>query len=400
MDKQTEGCGVFVMVNEGNGKGRSAKDVVSVRSLFVDLDGAPWEQAADMLQPHIRVESSPGRFHLYWLIADCTLEQFKPLQQAIANKFNGDKSCVDLCRVLRLPGFYHLKKEPVLTKLIDVRPELPRYTIEEIYACLGIQPAINDAAPTTIEHEHRLVMSKTTKTNRVYEYTHPSSGEVLDLAIWAANNPDFDIIAALNQRYVVGGINDSKQHIRCPFEEEHADPGPDFATFVSNVSLPQFNSFVIRCMHNHCMHRDRLEFLLAMLNKGWLSPCIFIEPMKPLKQPKKVYLHVQEITASLEWTVLNKEELRIALHLSMLMWLEDGTLPDDDWLLARQLGVPETIWLEYRKTLTRTGWLLERNGRLSNHISKREFDSAQSALMKAVNSGRKGGQAKAALDHR
>ena len=88
--KQGEGCGVYVMVNAGDGKGRSACFVVKVRALFVDLDGSPWEPAASALKPHMKVESSPGRWHLYWLVDDCPLEQFKPFRQAIAAKFNGD----------------------------------------------------------------------------------------------------------------------------------------------------------------------------------------------------------------------------------------------------------------------------------------------------------------------
>src|SRR5439155_8033604 len=35
------GSGVFFMVNRGDGHGRSAKNVVGVRTLFLDLDGAP-----------------------------------------------------------------------------------------------------------------------------------------------------------------------------------------------------------------------------------------------------------------------------------------------------------------------------------------------------------------------
>ena len=37
------GAGVFVMVNEGDSKGRKATNVQRVRALFVDLDGAPLE---------------------------------------------------------------------------------------------------------------------------------------------------------------------------------------------------------------------------------------------------------------------------------------------------------------------------------------------------------------------
>ena len=54
--KQDAGCGVYVMVNRGDGKGRAKKNVVEILALFIDLDGAPWEPAAKMLKPHIIVD--------------------------------------------------------------------------------------------------------------------------------------------------------------------------------------------------------------------------------------------------------------------------------------------------------------------------------------------------------
>lgn len=113
------GAGVFVMVNAGDGKARKASNVQSVRALFADLDGAPLAPVqAFPLQPNIVVESSPGRWHAYWLTEDVPLDQFKPLQQAIARRFNSDPKVCDLPRVMRLPGFFHHKGEPFLSRVI------------------------------------------------------------------------------------------------------------------------------------------------------------------------------------------------------------------------------------------------------------------------------------------
>lgn len=134
--RQAQGCGVWAMVNAGDGMGRSAKNVVKVRAFFVDLDGTPWKRAAAALKPHIRVESSPGRWHLYWLVEDCDLGQFKPIQQAIARKFDGDSACCDLPRVLRVPGFYHVKTKPVMTILVEDN-KFSRYTTQQVVDGLG-----------------------------------------------------------------------------------------------------------------------------------------------------------------------------------------------------------------------------------------------------------------------
>lgn len=114
------GQGIFVMVNEGDLKGRAAANVIRVRAHFVDSDNGPIEpllQAA--IPPHIAVESSPGKGHAYFLVADCPLDKFKERQHALASHFNGDRAVCDLPRVMRLPGFWHLKAvTPFQTRLI------------------------------------------------------------------------------------------------------------------------------------------------------------------------------------------------------------------------------------------------------------------------------------------
>ncbi len=125
------GAGVYLMVNEGNLKGRSAKNVVRVRALFADFDGIPlpceWP-----LEPSITVESSQGKYHTYWLLADTLLlDDFKPLQKAIAKVFGSDEKVCDLPRVMRLPSFYHQKSEPFLTRVVKCDSNL-RYTANQL----------------------------------------------------------------------------------------------------------------------------------------------------------------------------------------------------------------------------------------------------------------------------
>ena len=121
------GAGVFVMVNRGDGivnvgkkTCRTNDNVISVRALFADADGVPIGPIlAKAPPPHILVESSPGKWHFYWLTNDTTLDEFKGRQQAIAQAFGTDPLVCDLSRVLRLPGFYHQKGEPFLTRLVE-----------------------------------------------------------------------------------------------------------------------------------------------------------------------------------------------------------------------------------------------------------------------------------------
>ena len=62
------GAGIFVTVNQTNLKGRKTRNIIGIRAVFADLDGAPLEPVREFgLPPHIIVESSPDRWHAYWL---------------------------------------------------------------------------------------------------------------------------------------------------------------------------------------------------------------------------------------------------------------------------------------------------------------------------------------------
>jgi putative DNA primase/helicase len=119
--QNARGAGIFVTVNETDGKGRETTNVIRIRAGFGDLDGAPLEPVmGGPLLPHIAVESSPGRFHTYWNVTDMPLDQFEPLQKAIASRFSGDPSIHDLPRVMRLPSFIHRKAEPFVSRVLQI----------------------------------------------------------------------------------------------------------------------------------------------------------------------------------------------------------------------------------------------------------------------------------------
>jgi hypothetical protein len=55
------------------------------------------------------VQSSPGKFHIYFCVNDAPLSGFKETQKKLATLFGSDESVCDLPRVTRLPGFPHQK---------------------------------------------------------------------------------------------------------------------------------------------------------------------------------------------------------------------------------------------------------------------------------------------------
>lgn len=144
-----QGAGVFWMVNAGNGKGRTNVCVSKIRALFLDLDGASLQPVLNAgVQPHAVIESSPGKWHVYWVVTGCQLGQFKAAQTALAAKFGGDPSVNDLPRVMRLPGFLHRKGEPFVTRIESLEPMQP-YVFDDLVQRLGLDVIAAPAqAPT------------------------------------------------------------------------------------------------------------------------------------------------------------------------------------------------------------------------------------------------------------
>ncbi len=127
---------VFVAVNDGIGD--KDEEMVRVRAVFADLDGAPLPESFD-LEPHIIVQTSPGKWHVYWPVDGLPLELFKPVQRAIAKKYSSDPAVCDLPRIMRLPGFLHRKAEPFRSHIIHESGGLP-YDAAQILATFPVAP--------------------------------------------------------------------------------------------------------------------------------------------------------------------------------------------------------------------------------------------------------------------
>lgn len=104
---QSKGAGVFVQMNVSNARGKD--NVTKLSSYFLDTDGAPVAPIIKaMPKPLMVVESSKGNYHIYWRTIDA-LEKFKATQKSLALSFECDVAMVNLDRVVRIPGSWHLK---------------------------------------------------------------------------------------------------------------------------------------------------------------------------------------------------------------------------------------------------------------------------------------------------
>lgn len=113
----SRGCGVFVTVNATDLKGRKKSNILRVRAVWQEDDDA-WNGDLPLF-PSIIVQSSPGKLHRYWAVDGLGIEDHRPIMERMVRDFGSDKNAKDEARVLRLPGFYHCKREPHLVELIE-----------------------------------------------------------------------------------------------------------------------------------------------------------------------------------------------------------------------------------------------------------------------------------------
>lgn len=233
------GYGVFVAVNATNGAGRRKEDIERIRALFVDLDGSPIATVYDApLKAHIIVESSPGRFHGYWIVDGVPLEQFESAQKKLAQRFKGDPSVCDLPRLMRLPGFVHRKEAPFQSRILDASGINP-YSLQEFQDAFGLAVSAQhkDQAPSV--HESQVLV-------RLREHQLLRKEEPLVEGRWK---------------------------IKCPWSHEHTD-GDDNAYYYPKPSK-KYPREGFHCFHTHCKYRD-IRALRSFLN---LTPLEGVEPL-------------------------------------------------------------------------------------------------------------------------
>jgi hypothetical protein len=122
----TLGAGVFVTVNETDGTGRKKENIVRIRALWQEADRG--DEPTLPVEPHMVIESSPGKCHRYVLVRDGVLDEFESVQKRLVDDYGSDPNAADRSRVLRLPGFYHMKnpEAPHLVRMVSTSGEEPR----------------------------------------------------------------------------------------------------------------------------------------------------------------------------------------------------------------------------------------------------------------------------------
>ena len=150
-----KGYGIFCTINALDGQGRELSNVQHIRAHVVDLDNTMTAQMnydrAVAAGASFAVQSSPGKFHVYWRVEPYTGNDFYTLmQKKFAQLYDGDKSIIDATRVMRVPGFLHLKGEPQLVTgwpLANVDQIRTAQSIQDELAAVNVIESFSTRSP-------------------------------------------------------------------------------------------------------------------------------------------------------------------------------------------------------------------------------------------------------------
>ena len=307
-----KGAGIFFTVNATDLHGRGTNNITKVRAFFVDLDGAPLDPVLSApLRPQIVVQTSQGRFHAYWLVQEVSLDKFTTVQKVLIQQFGADPSVHDLPRVMRLPGFYHRKKEPFLVQVCQLQ-ESPPYNFTEFLQAFSID------------------LTAVTKNSNVSQ----------------SDSDQDPILQALKQKGLVRRSVPGRSgiwEILCPNRDAHSTG--DQGTVYIEAHTNGYKEAVFKCQHAHCaaLSIDYLKEYLG-LQEEWSDPLPLSQDLSAVASFQKEMLP----DAIRPWLVDIAERMQVPLDflvascmvvLGALIGRKVGLYPKafDDWLVVPNL---------------------------------------------------------------
>jgi len=233
VDYQSRGYGVFININQLDGSGRELHNVAWINAHVVDLDDVSaivsYESTLNWQpQPTFAVQSSNGRYHVYWVVQPYNdNDRYTVLQRKLRQTFNGDASVIDPTRVLRLAGSYNLKRgtpDPVTCWAlggfgVPVAVEALETALSGVEVAdggLGTRHELGDpalAAPSLSWLQRALDLVDPNSLDRG-EWVSFSAG--IKQAGWSLTDPDtlYGIWSAWCARYDTGEGNDTAENLK------------------------------------------------------------------------------------------------------------------------------------------------------------------------------------------
>jgi hypothetical protein len=106
--------GIFWSVNSFKDGVRRKENLERINAWAIDMDSGTKDEQMKLLEkspilPSMLIETKRG-YQAYWFAKDATIENFNAIVEGrLIPMFKADMKAKDLCRILRVPGYYHCK---------------------------------------------------------------------------------------------------------------------------------------------------------------------------------------------------------------------------------------------------------------------------------------------------
>jgi hypothetical protein len=218
VDLNKQGYGIHFTPNDFSGD-RKKDNITKINYWFADIDeGLKTEQMDKidklLLKPSIVVESKRG-YHLYWCAVDASIENFRLIQEGIINKIGSDPGLKDPARLMRLPGFYHVKDKdaPFLVKKVFSSED--KYTEKEMMYAFEYNKPISK--PTNIEEFKKEGLLDPENWNKLFRLDQIVNGnrnnEFTRIVLWLRD-------AGINPSEIRSAVFEMNRRISKPLEEQ------------------------------------------------------------------------------------------------------------------------------------------------------------------------------------
>ena len=141
-----KGYGVFIAPNDFEGR-LCETNLKKIKFCFFEIDNIPKDEQLKKIKASplraSRVIESKNSYHVYFRLKDdCAIDSFSRIQSGLIEHFNSDTKIKNVNRLMRAPGFYHMKDplDPFLVTIVEDNDL--EYRIDDLKSAFPYEPKI------------------------------------------------------------------------------------------------------------------------------------------------------------------------------------------------------------------------------------------------------------------
>lgn len=216
-----EGYGIHFTPNDFNGS-RKKENITKINWWFADLDAGTKEEQMTkidklLMKPSMIVESKRG-YHLYWKSVDASVDNFRKIMEGISKKIGSDEAIKDPARMMRAPGYFHMKDKDNPFKVRIVFQGQDTFTEKEMIYAFGYKKPVKKHVYEFNRTKNKSEMLDPANWNKIFFLDRLTDGnrnnEFARIVLWLKDT-GFDgltikeTVSEMNRR-IISPLNDGE----------------------------------------------------------------------------------------------------------------------------------------------------------------------------------------------